>query len=463
MKKLLAMILALTLCLGGAALAGSEGPLFEAKYISTLIYNGIPDVLRYTNFKNGEGIVTIQGEKLCEDGFGKLSEVGHGYFEAINQNGLDTHGLVDRNGNEVIPFQYSAFQAYSAQWVGAVSLVETTDEHGDYSGGYFGSGDQYNIDHVDMYYIPEQKMAGTLSREQFQEGRGVGGGEYLLVKDRNGGLTMYNSAFETVDHLFERIDDAELCVYQPDALKAATLNSRVTCEVVSEEVPDRVSTIYDSDDYCAASKSVKVDFKDTQRSALFANDGRQVTDYVLGDVQRVCNGRYVISYIYDSEASKTLYGVYDLEKGAEVFPFAYDQVISDNKLTGLNGYFCVKLDDKLGFVNSEGAVSCPIDYLNDNVDKRMGCCFVYKDGDQLLLVAGDGFVTNLTEKGIESVSYGQTGSDGQFVVVKNAEGKYGVLDWHGNGVVDFVLDSMPNIYQDGYMEYDGAIYHLTMD
>ena len=123
----------------------------------------------------------------------------------------------------------------------------------------------------------------------------------------------------------------------------------------------------------------------------------------------------------------------------------------------------MKLDDKLGFVNSEGAVSCPIDYLNDNVDKRLGCCFVYKDGDQLLLVAGDGFVTNLTEKGIESVSYGQTGSDGQFVAVKNVEGKYGVLDWHGNGVVDFVLDSMPNIYQDGYMDYDGAIYHLTMD
>ena len=123
----------------------------------------------------------------------------------------------------------------------------------------------------------------------------------------------------------------------------------------------------------------------------------------------------------------------------------------------------VKLDDKVGFVNTDGEVSCPIDYAKDSVDKQLGATFTYKDGEQQLLVAGDGTVTNLTEKGIVDVRYGETGSEGLFVAVKNADGKCGVIDWHGNTVVDFVLGGSPSIYRDGYMVYDGAIYHLTLD
>ena len=73
------------------------------------------------------------------------------------------------------------------------------------------------------------------------------------------------------------------------------------------------------------------------------------------------------------------------------------------------------------------------------MDKQLGATFTYKDGEQQLLVAGDGTVTNLTEKGIVDVRYGETGSEGLFVAVKNADGKCGVIDWHGNTVVDFVL------------------------
>ena len=457
MKKLIAAILCLTLCLGGVALAAVEGPIFEASSIYTLTYNGEQDVLKYTNYKNGYGMVSVEGEKLSEDKFGALNECGHGYFEAINENGLDTHGLVDSTGAELIPFNYSAFQAYSDQWVGAVIVAPTDDEKGDYGAGFFGGGDQYNIDHVDMWYLPEQKLAGTLSREQFSQGRAVGGGEYLLVEDREGKLTMYNAAFEAVDHLFEDYDDTEIDIVQPSKLEAAKLVSRVTGEAVSEDLPDGVNDVYRAEGYLTLRKRVD----DENRCALIRSDGEMLTDYVLGTVDRIIRDRYVISCVYDREKSATLYGVYDLEQGAQIIPFGYDQFFYAGNLTGLNGYFPVKLDGKVGFVNVEGAVTCPIEYANDNVDKQLGCSFIYKEGGRLTLVAGDGVVTDLTALGVEDTCYGQDGSDGQYIGVKNADGKYGIMDWHGNTIVDFVMNGMPYIYRDGYMSFDGGIYHIA--
>ena len=457
MKKLMAAILCLALCLSGAALAAVEGPIFEAKGISTLIYKSEPNLLKYTNYKNGYGIVSLEGEQLSEDAFGALNECGHDYFEAINENGLDTHGLVDMTGAELIPFNYSAFQVYSDQWVGAVVVAPTDDEKGDYGSGFFGGGDQYNIDHVDMWYLPEKKLAGTLSREQFRDGRAVGGGEYLLVQDREDKLTMYNAAFEAVDHLFESLDDFDIGLVQPSKLEAQKLVNRVTGETVSEDLPDAVETIYRGEGYATLRKRVD----DENRYALINASGEMLTDYVLGSVDRVIRDRYVISYIYDREKSATLYGVYDLEQGKQIIPFDYEQFFYAGDLTGLNGYFPVKLDGKVGFVNAEGTVTCPIEYAKDNVDKQLGCSFIYKEGGQLTLVAGDGAVTDLTALGVEDTVYGQDGSDGQYIGVKNADGKYGVIDWHGQSVVDFVLDGMPNIYRDGYMVIDGGIYHIV--
>lgn len=464
MKKLLAVILALALCLGGAALAEVEGPLFEAKSISTLSFSEQSDVLKYTNYANGYGFVSLTDGKLTQDMFGALDYEGFGYYEAINENGLDTHGLVDKTGAEIVPFNYSAFQVYSAQLVGAIILVETDEEKGDYSGGFFGSGEQYNIDHVDVWYIPEHKMVGTLTRDQYSRGRGVGNGEYVLVQDRNDGLTLYNAALESVDHLFESYDDPELRLYQPDITVAPTLVSRVTGETLSDDTIDRVSSIAGTDDYVAVKRTVKVNFKDQERCALYTSAGEKLTDYVLGSVERVFGDRYVISEIYDPDLSARLTGVYDLEKGEQIVPFAYDRLIPTDNMTGLNGYFMVVKDDKAGFVDAESNVTCPLDYPTGIIEYRLGCSFICESEEdgKLTLVAGDGTVTDLTELGVTEVFSGEIGSDGQFIRVRNADAKSGVIDWHGNLVVEFVLDSIPHIYQDGYMTYDGAIYHLTL-
>ena len=461
MKRIAAWILALALCLSGAALAEAEGPLFEAKSIYGLD-TAETGCLKFTNYKSGYGLVSVEGEQLSEEAFGAVDHAGHGYYEVINENGLETHGLVDSHGGELIPMKYSAFQVYSDQWVGAVVVTPTDDEDGDYGSGFFGGGDQYNIDHVDMWYLPEGKLAGTLTRDQFKEARAVGGGEYVLVKDRSKGLAVYNAAFESVEHLFESFDDAEICIYQPNKLQAAKLVSRVTCQPVSEDLPDSVSTISYRSDLFAICKDVPGPNGNERRYALIDPEGKQLTDFVLGSVTRICDDRYVISNIYDRAAGATRYGVYDLEAGKELLPFAYDRIVTIGDQVCLNGYFLVQLDDKEGFVDAENNVTCPFDCNKNNVDKEYGCSFTYRDGDRLMLASADGVVTDLTEKGVADTMYSQDGNDGRFIPVKNADGKYAIFDWHGNVVVDFVLDGLPYLYRDGYMVYDGGIYHLTL-
>lgn len=461
MRNIVALLLILALCGCGAAVAEVEGPLFEAKSIYGLDA-AETGCLEFTNYKDGYGILSVEGQVLCAERFGNVSHAGEGYFEVINENGLDTHGLVDSTGAELIPYSYSAFQVYSKEWIGAVSLTPTDDENGDYSSGFFGAGDQYNIDHVDLWYMPESRLAGTLSREQFKEARSVGGGAYLLVRDRSGGLTMYDAAFESAEHLFEDIDDAEIFIYQPNKLQAAKLYSRVSCQAVSEDVPDSVETISYTKAYCGIRKEIQTESGTDRRSALMTSDGRQLTDYVLGSVTRVCEDRYVISNIYNRDSGKTLYGVYDLEADREILPFAYEQIRVNGERIGQNGYFMVIVDDKMGFVDAEGNVTCPIDYLKANVDHEYGCCFTYRDGSTLLLVAADGTVTDLTEKGVKESMYTQEDNDGRFIPVKNADGQYAVFDWHGNAMTDFVLTVTPEIHRDGYMVYVGGIYHLSL-
>lgn len=461
MRKLVAMLVVLAICACSAAVAEVEGPLFEAQTVRGLDA-AETGCLEYTNYKDGYGVLSVEGEVLCEERFGYISHAGEGYFEVINENGLDTHGLVDQTGAELIPYSYSAFQIYSKQWVGALTLAPTDDENGDYSSGFFGAGDQYNIDHVDIWYMPEGKSVGTLSREQFKEARSVGGGEYLLVQDRNGGLAMYDTAFESAEHLFEDIDDAELFIYQPNKLQAAKLYSRVSCQSVAEDVPDSVETISYTKDYYGVRKEVQTENGTDRRSALARADGELLTDYVLGSVTRICEDRYVISNIYNRDSGKTLYGVYDLEAGKVLLPFAYEQIRANNGRTCQNGYFLVLVDDRMGFVDAEGNETCPIDYLKANVDHEYGCCFTYRDGETLLLVAADGTVTNLTDKGVKETLYTQDDNDGRFIPAKNADGQYAVFDWHGNAMTDFVLTTSPDIYHDGYMVYDGGVYHLTL-
>ena len=41
---------------------------------------------------------------------------------------------------------------------------------------------------------------------------------------------------------------------------------------------------------------------------------------------------------------------------------------------------------------------------------------------------------------------GLTNSDGRFLTVENADGKHAVVDWHGEKLVDFVLDYGAAIY-----------------
>ena len=460
MKKCLALLLALMLCLGTAALAEQvEGPIFESDSLYDIAIVKEGDAFIYTDRRTGKGVVTMDGQRLCDPVFGALSWEGYGYLEAINENGLDTHGLIDMQGNEMIPYKYSAFQVFSENWAGAVVLTPTEDEDADYSSGYFGTGDRYNIDHMDIYRLPEGTQVGTLDRQSFSKARSVGQGEYLLVKDRNDGLTLYNSQFEKVDHLFESFNDPEIVLRQENSMSKMEAFFAATGAKLEGFDAERLSRLDGKEDYIIVRKTVTVNMKKRDAYGLMNNAGEMISKIEMPDIVRLCDGRYV--YVREYRDGVSCNGVYDLEAGKMIVPMEYDDIYYTDDQGCFNGYFLVKKGDKLGYVDTEGNVTCPIEYAKDSIYRKLGACFVVKEGEQLTLVAADGTVTDLSALGARDGFWHEYGADGRYFTAQNDEGKYCIMDWHGNFIVEFDLDSIPEFYRDGYVAYDGSIFHIA--
>ncbi|MBE5808871.1 MAG: WG repeat-containing protein [Clostridiales bacterium] len=461
MNRMLAFLLMIALLLSlPIACAEVEGPIFEADGIYEMTtYES--DVFKFTDHANGYGIVSLEGEELCPIQFGYIDWLGSGYFEVVNENGLDTHGVVDRNGTQLIPCKYAAFQVFSEQWIGAILLEPTDDEDGDYGSGFFGGGDQYNITTVDIWYMPEQKAVGTLDRAAFRRARAVNGGEYLLVEDRSDGLTMYNAAFEALDHQFDGFETPEI-KYAPDKkLTGNNLVSSITGEDIGADikgVEDASYAGYRDRKFIVVYAEAAVGFDKARRAALMATDGTLLSGFEFTDVRDVYGDRWAMVSNDDY-----LYGLYDMLEGKLVVPCEYDELYYDYE-NGVvfNGYVMVLKDGKYGYVDLEGNVTCPLEYASENVDRVLGCSFTYFDGDAAKLVAADGVVTEFASFGAEEINYPEDSSDGTLLVAKNSEGVYGVVDWHGEAITEYVLDdNLPAIYRDGYMEYNGMIYHIV--
>lgn len=456
MKKIATLLLALVLALlsCSAALAQTEGPLFESISLNTSSLKDC-DCLIYAT-ASGDGLVTPDGRQITGADYGALFSAGCGYFEFINENGLTTHGLIDSTGAKIIPANYSAFQVYSRQWVGAVVLAMTTDENADYEDWALGDGNRYVVDHVDMWYIPDLKIAGTLDYDSFKQARAVGQGEYLLVSDRSASLSLYDSGFQKLDHGFEYYhDDADFAIRPIDDEHTA-LFSRITGEKVSDLEVMSVSPINLDDSRYA----VLTAYADNFLYGLMNSAGELIMPMSEANVSLVLSDRYVLVSIYDNAM---FYGIYDTQAGRMIVPCEYSEIDYFEEEAGFNGYFQVAKDDMCGFVDLEGNVTCPLVYPKDSVYRAFGCSFITKDenGNPSQLVAGDGTVTDISGLGITDSHPRTPGSDGRYISVSNAEGKSAIIDWHGNLVQDFTLSGLVQVYRDGYFCCDGNLYRVV--
>lgn len=416
MKKylsILVMTLILAMTLLPAAHAETAELLWEGKSLDTLSESA-PAVTVY-EYGKGYGLMTLDGQEILPIQYSRItnSKCAEGYYIAVSGEDMNCAALYDQSGKALTDDLYGDIEMLSDKWAVAIKLVVTTDEKYDYWA--FGSSDHYNVDACDVIYVPAGGKIATLTRDQYQSAAAFG--DYLLVLDRTGAVQLYDSQFQPVESDFTATYQDEFH-HTDKGLSRNLIVSRITGETIATGYED-IGDVY-SGKYIAVEGEEGVGLIDSTGAVLLPCE--------YEDIDESGNPRYL-------ELEKDgLIGLYDLETKQIVLPCEYNSFLDPEYETMCyNGYFIVEKDGKFGYANETG-VTCPVEYTEDDV-ALLGSSFVITNEDgTFTLVSADGVTTPLT--GIKAVDTNDNASLGHYIVVQNSEDLWGIVDWHGNVVVE---------------------------
>ena len=403
MKRFAALLLAALLLLGMSA--------FAATVTEVAVLDGRHSVVRETNLMYASGdagyaLVDMNGNPLTDEEYYYDFYQYHGHLTVTRVETADetnAMGLLALDGTEEVPFQYGDVEVLNEYWAVGVKLVLAEGEEYDYSS--WTSDNKYLIESADVYYLPEKKLMTTLTRDQYSDA--MARGQYVNIEDRTGKVVAYDSAFNAVAepsycYNFDYLP-AELKVIQNDEYLRGIENGEGV--VIVEPA---FETLY-VDEYTAANGL-----------AEYGADGKEG----LIDLQ----GNIVVPAEYD-RVHATRQGAYE---PAETMWYV------------VGGYICVENDDKLGYVDAQGNVTCEVSIPDDGAT-NWGMSVMIDDDDKMSIVSADGVTTDLS--GYEYASVAEN-TAGRYYKVRNAEGGHGLIDWHGEIVLPLEYESV-SIMGDG--------------
>ena len=409
MKKALSLLLALALCLclTGAALA--EVTLTGVAALNDAYWIANSSLLRVET-NNGYHVLNVDGTDLTGEAYGRNLEYKFGYVIAAHVNaGLNAVGVFDELGGNVIPFEYGVVDILSANWAVAFKLQEATGEVYDYTSSSDNTK-HYIIDTVDVYNLKKRARVGTLARNAYKDADTVW--NIINIEDRTTGvITSYDADFNALGTVKYSFDDdyatPDLVAYRENGrygLKDAQGNVVMEPSYFSiNEFYGDYATVYDGSKY--------------------------------GLIDRT--GKLVVPMQYDS-IRRNYYGPYDPKTGNASYPAA--------------GYFCVVSDKKVGFVNSDGEVTCEPKY-SEKILEIYGAAALYTDMEnQMHLLSADNVDSIVNYKYFHCLD----GSSGLLFKATSEDSQYGVVDWHGNVV-------LPCEYSSIYLSGDGRYLLVLKD
>lgn len=415
---LFALLLVLTLFLSAVATAEEPVLLWEANSISTL-YNSTSAVKVYTP-RAGYGIYTLDGKTLLPCQYADINDYYcvPGYYEVSIADGVNSAALVNNQNVILTQETYGDIRMINEDWFIGFVLEVTTEPDYDYRS--WGS-EHYLISRCDVYYTGSGKV-GSLSRAQYEDAKAHG--DYLLVKDRTGGIQLYDKNLEPVDSAFEYYYNGDYYI------QSAGMTKYVTHRITGERIASGYSDV--SND--AFNGEVLVVYSSLDGGyGLIDLKGNVLIPCAYGTYIHECKDtRYV------KVKQRNAYGLYDLEKRTFVIPCEYTDILTpESDIINYRGYFLVEKDGKLGYVDESGKVTCNITYSKSAMT-QLGCTMYASDLDGTYkLVAADGAITPLA--GVTEISKYNCSPDGYYLVVKNRDGLWGIMDWHGNLIVDYCV------------------------
>lgn len=445
-SRFLSVLLILAV-LAGSVAALAEDTRYEEVYKAYSINSVDAQVDGHGLFRiyerNGQyGLIDETGAVLIAPQFkNHFSYVDYGYFYVQDDSGeLNNQALVDAHGNILTPYQYADFKVLDQNWVLGIKLTPTTSELYDYSGL---RGTNYLIYAVDVYDFSRGTQVGSLKREQYKRAKIVAG-KYLLTEDRNEKIQVYDENLQPIESNYKSLYDDELYITKVGFEDCVV--SRITGETVAKGL-SRVYGISRSELYWVKGDNSRSNW------GLMDRTGKLLTELDYDSDYSSNNGGYMVVSYYDKK------GLMRLSDGQVVVPCKYDEILRNNNTSSYvsNGYAAVVLNGKVGFVDLNGNVTCEPKYAKAAVTV-LGCTMYATDLDgTYIVIAADGTVT----RDIAAIREYNCSADGYFLSAQNADGLWGVIDWHGESVIPYINKDYFSVKHNNYVIYNETLYRLA--
>ena len=350
------------------------------------------------------------GNTLTPKSYANMS-ARSGMFMVESNEGVNDRGLVDSDGVEVIPLQYSNIIIVSNRWQIGEYLVDATVDNYDYKSN---RGDAfYRVDHYDVYF--RGTMVGTLTRTDYDHAHAYG--DYLYLKSKDGKISFYNKDFVASGYQGNYYSGEYDTTYSGGKTtywhKGSNQQAFVEgCTLTEDEVQTAIIE--------SSSR-----FYDLQGNLLFtAPNPYDDIDSFRGDYARVkWDGKY---------------GLID-KQGNEVVPCEYDSIDCSEVFLGAGYQIAVK-DGKVGFFDVNGNETCEFKYSSAIASSTYYSPFTSLTDPEGNTIVLTGAVGELPER--YSGSLLPSGDICPVFKAMNGDGVAGIVDVNGTVLVPFAYDNL---------------------
>ena len=366
-------------------------------------------LLRREDSNGNYALQDLEGNVLTDYAYTYSFEFINGaYVEAsLNTDSMNRKGILDTNGQVLVPFQYSEIEEYdlNKHWAIGIVLTPATEDDYDYY-TLVGDTEYFQIQTADIYHISDgsASLVASLTRDQYAEVRAYG--DYINIQDRTGTAALYDSSFTPVaEGLYSTYDTGNVLVSNYEVFHD---------DNYSYGVRDRAGNVI--------------------IAPSFDSIEDRTVDYGYFVVCREENGDY-------------LYGLYN-QAGVEVLPPVFERISSNDWYAPSSGaegrtdrysaygYFAVEQGGTYRFAVYGGNVTNDTGFSTDDYSyTSYGAAGTYKDDqEQVHLFAGDGNQTVLGSEYsyVRAVNY----SSGMFWYATNESSRMtDLLDWHGDVLI----------------------------
>ena len=419
MKKLLICLMALVVLFSVSALADVTVESSTTLERSTTLCEDTN--CYYTRTDVGYQLFDADGHALSA-AYGSMYPRQSGlYIEVQNANGLNVQGLLDAQGNEILPLIYGDFEFINDDWVLAYVLEATSEDTGEYKDA---DGNKYVAGRTDVVY--KGRIIGSLTRADYIKSYSVSArGAYLCVKIASGHCYWLDSSFNRLDVTDDGyVSTAEFydfsktgVLHNPTQQYAFTSGCTLTANQVEQTV-----------------------WYDSKTGSLLGLQGNVLAsnltyDYAYFRQNALCVKR------------NQLEGILSLD-GREIVPPQYKEIAYSDEGYFASGYTAaVDSNGRLSYFDENGNVTASVSYELSSYDYKG---FIYNApimavknmGKYIIITATNGELPTMYD------DFSTCGARQRIISVKQGD-VWGCIDMDGNTVIPFVHKNAPDISADG--------------